>query len=260
MKIAYFGFDLFYDCLEQIKNSGHEIIKIFTCKVDEVYEFSNKVRRFAAENNIEITDAKVCKLDIENLIKNKCDLLFSAGYYFKIPIIEGVLGVNIHPALLPVGRGPWPQPVTILKELDETGITLHKLSNNFDEGDIILQKKFKLDFKENLETLTEKNAYYARRVTEELFCDFENLILNSVKQTAGEYWPEPNESDYLFDENDAGEKIDKILRAFYGFKCTMLFKDKKIHIKKGIFTYDHVLSNNDVYEMNDGYVAVIEYA
>ena len=29
MKVAYFGFDLFYDCLEEIYKSGNEIIKIF---------------------------------------------------------------------------------------------------------------------------------------------------------------------------------------------------------------------------------------
>lgn len=38
MKIAYFGFDLFYDCLQMLIDNGHEIMKIFTCVVDGDYD------------------------------------------------------------------------------------------------------------------------------------------------------------------------------------------------------------------------------
>ena len=262
MKVAYFGFDLFYDCLEQIVKSGHEIVKIFTCKVDGEYEFSNKVYSFESKNNIKITDEKVSVDDIISLKNAGCELLFSAGYYFKIPVVADVLGVNVHPALLPIGRGPWPQPVTILKDIKKTGITLHKLSAGFDEGDIILQKSFNLDSCENLETLTEKYAYYARIATEELFCEFEKLILNSVEQQKGEYWPEPTKNDMTFFDTDDENKIDTVLRAFYGFKCEMITKERTVKIKKGqlFFEVDNHFDENDIYKVNGGYVVVFEYA
>ncbi len=262
MKIAYFGFDLFYDCLEQIVKSGNEIVKIFTCKVDGIYEFSDKVYSFASDNNIPITDTKVTVDDIYDLKKRGCDLLFSAGYYFKIPVIGGLLGINVHPALLPVGRGPWPQPLTILKGFRDSGITLHKLSNRFDEGNIILQKSFKLDTGENLETLTQKYAYYAKISTKELFCNFDVLVSDSTEQTSGEYWPEPTEKDMTFAEHDDGEKIDAILRAFYGFKCVMITKEGSISIKKGQFFYnsDKQYKDKNVYRVKDGFVVVFDYA
>jgi len=262
MKVAYFGFDLFYDCLEQIKKNGHDIIKIFTCKVDGVYEFSDKVHLFASENNIKITDEKVTENDIEQLILNGCELLFSAGYYFKIPVRTEILGLNIHPALLPIGRGPWPQPLTILKGLSKSGITLHKLSDKFDEGDIVLQQKFDVDAKENLETLTKKNAYYAKRITEKLFSDFDNIISNSFSQSKGEYWPEPAKFDMCFSSSDDAEKIDTVLRAFYGFGCTFEASDTSIRIKKGLFLKetDDKYMGYDFYHVKDGVVVVLEYA
>ena len=48
--------------------------------------------------------------------------------------------VNIHPALPPKGRGAWPMPVTLLEGLRESGITIHKMTDGFDEGDILPQK------------------------------------------------------------------------------------------------------------------------
>ena len=170
--------------------------------------------------------------------------------------------MNVHPAVLPVGRGPWPQPMTILKGLKESGITLHKLSENFDEGDIVLQKKFRIEVKENLETLTEKNAYYAKKVTEEFFSDFDNLIKNCVRQPKGEYWPEPTADDMCFSLNDEYAKIDKTLRAFYGFGCKMITENGAVKIKKGIILKqrDKLYDGFDCYGVKDGCVIVLEYA
>ena len=57
MKIAYFGFDLFYDCLQMLIDSGHEILKIFTCDVDGDYE--QNVRTYAAAKEYGIEDDRI---------------------------------------------------------------------------------------------------------------------------------------------------------------------------------------------------------
>lgn len=49
----------------------------------------------------------------------------------------GVLGM--HPSLLPVGRGRAAVPWAILKELDQTGVTLFKLDTGVDTGNILDQ-------------------------------------------------------------------------------------------------------------------------
>ncbi len=263
MKVAYFGFDLFFDCLKQIKESGNEIVKIFTCKVDGVYEFSDKVYKFAKDNNIEITDKKVEVNDIINLVEDGCNLLFSAGYYYKIPVINNVVGVNIHPALLPIGKGAWPQPITILKRLKTTGITLHKLSEEFDSGDVVLQQKFSVSIGENLETLTKKYAYYAKNITKKFFSNTSKYLSAALPQQMGEYWHEPTVTDMTFSIDDTFDKIDRITRAFYGFKCFLKIEDKTIEILKSKCVRSIDCLNNgyvDKFKINGGWLVILNYA
>ena len=58
MKIAYFGFDLFYDCLQMLIDNGHEIMKIFTCDVDGDYERNVRTYAAAKKYGIEITSCR----------------------------------------------------------------------------------------------------------------------------------------------------------------------------------------------------------
>ena len=57
---------------------------------------------------------------------------------------KGVLG--IHPTLLPEGRGRASIPWAILKELNETGVTMFKMDNGIDTGPIAGQIKILLRY------------------------------------------------------------------------------------------------------------------
>ncbi len=262
MKIAYFGFDLFYDCLEEIYKSGNEIVKIFTCKVDGDFETNNKVYNFAYNNAIEITDKKVTKSDVEELSDKGCELLFSAGYYFKIPIIKELPGVNIHPAILPVGRGPWPQPLTILKKLDRTGVTLHKLSADFDSGDILHVREFEVDKQENLQTINQKYLDAARCVTRDFLKSPEVYFINSVRQEKGEYWQEPQKEDMTFSIYDEYDLIDRITRAFYGYFCYINLDNETRKVVKAKCFADKPDDEGviDLFEISGGWLAILKYA
>ena len=50
-------------------------------------------------------------------------------------------GINVHPSLLPRHRGPDPYFWTILKGDAETGVTVHRLTANYDEGAILDQRR-----------------------------------------------------------------------------------------------------------------------
>ncbi len=88
---------------------------------------------------------------VMNILKNNdiaCIVL--AGFLWLIPeeLIRNWRGkiVNIHPALLPKygGKGMYGQRVheTVITNGDkESGITIHHVNENYDEGNIILQKK-----------------------------------------------------------------------------------------------------------------------
>lgn len=257
MKIAYFGFDLFADCLDYIVSNGYNVVKIFTCEVDGVYETNSRVFEIAERYGIEITDSKVTRNDIEKLESLGCDIIISAGYYFKIPISKKIMGVNIHPALLPVGKGPWPQPVTILKGLDESGITLHKLAEKIDCGDIIFQHKIAVSKTDNLETLTKKMQEYAPLLLEKFLSNPENYFGKSVKQANGEYWNEPNVCDMTFSLEDDYSKIDRITRAFYGYKCYLNNRKiiKAVCVKSG---EEYMYNYTEKFDIDGGKLLVLK--
>lgn len=68
---------------------------------------------------------------------DKADLVISADYGQKLPSN----GLNLHPSLLPKYRGATPVPQQILNREKESGISIIKMTGEFDAGPIIAQEK-----------------------------------------------------------------------------------------------------------------------
>lgn len=85
-----------------------------------------------------------------NTVKEKADYIILAGFLWKIPqkfidLFPNKI-INIHPALLPKygGKGMYGINIhnAIVKNKEsETGITIHFVNENYDEGTIIFQVK-----------------------------------------------------------------------------------------------------------------------
>ncbi len=95
----------------------------------------------------------------------QADLIILAGFLLKIPsdFIAKFPNkiVNIHPALLPKygGKGMYGDRVhraIVANKEAESGITIHYVNENYDEGAIIFQKSFALDADETPESLAQK--------------------------------------------------------------------------------------------------------
>lgn len=218
MKIAYAGFDLMYPAFQALA-SHNKVIKLFTCAVDGVYETNNRVITLARKLNVPYTLNKITRADIDALIDGGCELLVSAGYYYLIPIDERLPMVNIHPSLLPYGRGAWPMPLAILDKLPESGVTVHKTERSFDTGDILLQRSFKIAEDETLESFMNKVNALLPEMMHELTADFENLRREARPQGEGIYQTQPDPEDYTLSSLNTVDYADRVLRAFYGFPC-----------------------------------------
>lgn len=237
MKIVYFGYDLFADCLESLPALGIEIMAIYTFPSDGVCDFNDRVTAFAAAHQIPCTVGRVTAAALDTLADQGCDLMVSAGYAYRIPVQPGGLrGINLHPALLPVGRGAWPMPVTILRGLTESGVTLHKLAPRFDEGDILAQTPFPVAPDETLPSLTAKLQAAAPPLLREFFADPDRLWANARPQPAGEYWPQPTEADMTITPQTSAEQADRILRAFAGVGCFYATDGKRIPLARAAVT------------------------
>ena len=93
------------------------------------------------------------------------DLIVLAGFLLKLPksIIEcyPTTIINIHPALLPKYGGKGMYGMNVHKAIvenkeKETGITIHYVNENYDEGNIIFQKKVTVLITDTPEIVAEK--------------------------------------------------------------------------------------------------------
>ena len=93
------------------------------------------------------------------------DVIVLAGFLLKLPtlMVDKYPNriINIHPSLLPKYGGKGMYGANIHKSVienkeSESGISIHFVNKNYDEGEIILQKKCILSNNETIETLTQK--------------------------------------------------------------------------------------------------------
>ena len=88
-----------------------------------------------------------------NMLKDEADFIILAGFLWKIPqnIIDAFPDkiINIHPALLPKygGKGMYGMHVheaVVANNETTSGITIHYVNENYDEGAIIFQENFEV--------------------------------------------------------------------------------------------------------------------
>ena len=99
--------------------------------------------------------------EVIRLLKNlQVDLIVLAGFLWLVPValLKSFPNriINLHPALLPKygGAGMYGDHVhkaILANKEEESGITIHFVNEQFDEGEIIHQSKFKIDKDDNLE-------------------------------------------------------------------------------------------------------------
>ena len=101
--------------------------------------------------------------DVIKLLKNlQVDLIVLAGFLWLVPIslLKAFPNriINLHPSLLPKFGGAGMYGDNVHKAIlaageDESGITIHFVNEEFDEGEIIHQSKFRIEPDDNLEMI-----------------------------------------------------------------------------------------------------------
>ncbi len=254
MKIAYIGIDLFFTALENLEKLGCEIGEIFTCETDNITEFNIKICNYAKKHNIPCKMTRITTADIERLKNERYDFAICAGYYFKIPADTGFPIINIHPSLLPVGRGSWPMPQTILKGMKKSGVTIHKIAEGFDTGDILLQREFNLTECETLVTFMDKVYDLIPQMLFELLQNFDKLYVNATPQSEGDYWVAPTDEDMTVTQDMTVYMADRILRAFLGYECIYKGKEKVFKIIGGRAHKGTASEKDNTLPLKDGYI------
>jgi len=145
-------------------NKNVSVVLIATNKKDSfvvkrIKKFNIPVFCFRKEelNNTEVVQKKLSECSV--------DFIVLSGFLLKIPkSITSLFPnkiINIHPSLLPKfgGKGMYGENVhkaVVDAKEKQSGITIHYVNNNYDEGNIIFQEKFSLIKNETSESLSKK--------------------------------------------------------------------------------------------------------
>jgi methionyl-tRNA formyltransferase len=90
----------------------------------------------------------------------KPDLLLVVSFGLIIPKwfleVPSVGAINVHPSLLPKYRGPAPIQWAVRNGEPETGVTIIKMSERMDAGDILYQERYQIGASEDAKGLSER--------------------------------------------------------------------------------------------------------
>tara|TARA_Y100000310_G_C20555656_1_gene750370 strand:- start:590 stop:1123 length:534 start_codon:yes stop_codon:yes gene_type:complete len=150
-------------CLKSLIEKRYVIKHLFTHK----YEPNSEIVRddyqdfvsLARENNIPLH--VVNKGEEYDIIKNEdFDFIVSCCYRHILPkevlILPKIMPLNLHYSLLPKYKGEKPLQRALKNKEQETGMTIHKMVETVDEGEIISQARIKIDEGDTVENLYQK--------------------------------------------------------------------------------------------------------
>ena len=96
------------------------------------------------KNKIKIFNVK--KLPLKQIKKHNPDYIFFYGWSWKVPknITQKYKCIMLHPSKLPNFAGGSPIQNQIIRNINNSAITLFRMTDIIDEGNIIFQKKLSL--------------------------------------------------------------------------------------------------------------------
>ena len=132
----------------------------------------------------------------QKIRENKTFCFVSCIFPFRIPVITSSSAnnkmINIHPGLLPENRGPNPYFWALANNL-KNGLTIHVITNKYDEGAILYRQKIVVETSTKLSEyrIEEMIAKKLSLILPNIFNSFDDYYLNSQPQKRGIYFKEP---------------------------------------------------------------------
>lgn len=186
--------DILNNCLEVLFLSKVQVLIVYTSKANE-----EKLRDFANQKKLHFKIKTIdLKADVDYLRTIKPDLLFSFqyGYLVNQQVLDIFQGrcFNLHFSLLPKYAGCYPITWAILNGETKTGVSLHVMTDRFDDGDIVAQKMVTID-----SNMTGEELYRVQtKAAASLFSgELSNILEGKVKPK------KQNANQFLYYKNDS---------------------------------------------------------
>lgn len=214
------------------------------------------VKKVALENNIALYQPLKIKEEYQKIIDLRPDIIITCAYGQIIP--KELLDCpkygcfNLHASLLPHLRGAAPIQRAILEGDLKTGITLMKMDEGMDTGDIVDEKEIEIKSDDTYESLSDKLGDLAKDILE----DNLNKIINNdyllIKQDneKATYAKMLKRDEEELSFNDQGINIIHKINAFYPSPLTYFkINNQEIKILKAHFVKQKETNNSILKEV-----------
>ncbi|MCF6462701.1 methionyl-tRNA formyltransferase [Clostridium sp. Cult1] len=246
MKIVFMGTPSFaVPSLEALSKNGYNISMVITQK-DKPRGRGKKllptpVKEKALELGLEVYQPDSIN-SIESINKLRdispdCIIVVAYGQILKEEILNlpkfGCL--NIHASLLPKYRGAAPINWAIINGEKETGITIMKMDEGLDTGDMLKSELIPIRADDDSKSIHDKLSQLGGRLIVETLKDIEKGNITSISQSdeLSTYAPKISKETGKIDWNKNGDNIVNLVRGLKPWPSAyMVYKGEKVKIHR----------------------------
>ena len=145
------------------------------------------------------------------------ELMLVLGWYYMIPssvrksLVYGAWG--IHASLLPKFAGGAPLTWAIIHGETETGVTLFRMDDGVDDGDIIAQRSFEIDYNDTINEVYSKAEDASKSVLSDVLSDLRSIVFVPQDKSKIEVFPQRSPNDGELDLSQSADDLYNFVRA-----------------------------------------------
>ena len=223
-RILFVGIpDMAYIGLDGLLMSGVNIVGVMGPKKDHaMYSDFKAFVNSRGLNYIDYNELNEPQL-IDTIKSLNVDAAVVCSFNYRIPkvLFEATKDgfINVHPSMLPKYRGGNPYSRVIMNGETETGVTVHFMDENFDTGDIIVQRPYHIHSKATMGTLFNELNVVGIELLLQVLMMYEAQDLPRLPQPRGDFISGKglNDMDLFINYNKTAEEIERFIRALNPF-------------------------------------------
>ena len=277
-KIAFMGTPVFaVPILKNIYQNGYEISAVYTQpprKSNRGQKFEKSpIHSFAETISLDVRTPNQLKNNLseyEYFKKLDLDLVIVVAYGKIIPkeflssSKEGF--INLHASILPKFRGAAPIQRSIMNQEKETGISVMKINDKLDEGDISHIFKININENENAQSLSERLSILASEKISDIIDDIldKNINFKPQDHSKATYAEKIKKTEGLINWNEKAENIIGKINGLFPYPGGyFIYRGERYKILKAQKTFSKekpgkVLSNELEISCGENSIKILE--